>query len=229
MISQEGTLISSTNRHNAEKRHLFDYYVTPVNDVELFLRAFDDVVHLNWNNIFILDPSAGGNKRHTDENGTIAIEYPMSYPTAIQQVFGECVIDTYDIREDSSAKHKQDYLTAELSYKPDLIITNPPFNLAMEFIKKSLQDVKDNGYVVMLLRLNFLGSKERFEFFQHNLPKYIFVHHKRISFDYKRGSNGYILFDKYGNPRRGSTDSIEYCHMVWQKGYTAEFANLKVI
>ena len=57
---------------------------------------------------------------------------------------------------------------------------------------------------------------------------YVFVHHKRMGFVEKK-KDGVILFDKTGNPRRGATDSIEYCHMVFQKGNCPEFAKLKVI
>ena len=44
------------------------------------------------------------------------------------------------------------------------------------------------------------------------MPKYCFVHHRRISFTDDR-----------------KTDSIEYAHFVWQKGYNEQFTQLKVI
>ena len=107
---------------------------------------------------------------------------------------------------------KGDYLTMELDYKPHVIITNPPFNRALEFITKALNDVEDNGYVIMLLRLNFLETKARKEFFDKFMPEYIFVHHKRMSFI-----------------EGGGTDSVAYAHYVWRKGYYPEFAKIKVI
>ncbi len=64
----------------------------------------------------------------------------------------------------------------------------------------------------MLLRLNFLGSISRFEFFKKYMPKYIYVHHKRIAFT-----------------DNGKTDSIEYAHFVWHKNNYPKFAQLKVI
>ena len=33
--------MSSTNRSNARKEHVADYYVTPIQDIELFLKEFD--------------------------------------------------------------------------------------------------------------------------------------------------------------------------------------------
>lgn len=136
----------------------------------------------------------------------------MSYPKAIETLYGESPIKTIDIRDTSLASIKTDYLTYDLPVKPQVIITNPPFNIAMDIINKALYDVADNGFVIMLLRLNFLETKARKDFFDSHMPKYIFVHHKRMSFTDK-----------------GGTDSIAYCHMVWQKGYNPEFSKIKVI
>ncbi|MEW8963206.1 hypothetical protein [Paraclostridium dentum] len=191
--------MSSTNRSRARDTHISDYYVTPIEEIEKFLGTFLKIEIID-KDIKILDPAAGGDKIHK-----------MSYVEALNK-FGFNNIDTIDIRKDSLAQYKQDYLTTNCKNKYNMIITNPPFSLAMNFIQKALDDVKDNGWVIMLLRLNFFGGKQRFTFWQHNMPKYCFVHHKRMSFT-----------------DDGKTDSIEYCHMVWQKGYKSGFTQLKVI
>lgn len=135
----------------------------------------------------------------------------MSYPTAINNVY-HYPIDTIDIRNDSLAETKTDYLTYIPNELYDVVITNPPFNIAMDIIKKAIEDVKEHGFVIMLVRLNFFGSKSRYQFFRENMPKYCFVHHKRMSFS-----------------DNGGTDSIEYCHMVWQKGYRTNTTQLVLI
>ena len=63
--------------------------------------------------------------------------------------------------------------------KTDLIFTNPPFSIAQEFIEHSLPRAK---CVVMLLRINFLGSKKRYDFWKENEPDAIYVLSKRPSF-----------------------------------------------
>lgn len=60
--------MSSTNRSNARDEHIADYYVTPISDIELFLKSFQKVVPLNWNNSIIVDPTSGGNPK-TDKDG----------------------------------------------------------------------------------------------------------------------------------------------------------------
>ena len=175
--------MSSTNRSEARKEHVADYYITPVNEIKKFLR-----------NIIIegkiLDPCAGGDS-----------ENKMSYPIALKDIFGDLDITTLDIREDSLAEIKGNYLTYDCKNKYDVIITNPPFNIAFDIIKKALDDVREGGKVIMLLRLNFLGSKERNEWLLNNPPSEIWVHAKRMSFVKGKG-----------------TDSIEYAHYVWVKG-----------
>lgn len=197
--------MSSTNRHNAEKRHIADYYVTPVKDIITFLGALDEEVSLDIWDKTILDPCSGGDPSHD-----------MSYPKALMEYYAIpddwSGIKTIDIREDSLAETKCNYIETKLDYKPFLIISNPPFNQAMEFIKKALDDVENGGYVAMLLRLNFLETKARKDFFDNYMPTWIFVHHKRMSFT-----------------DAGGTDSVAYCHMVWKKNDYPKFAKIKVI
>lgn len=154
----------------------------------------------------------------------------MSYQTAIHNVFGNCNVNNIDIREDSLAEFKGDYLKLDVKkFSPQVIITNPPFNLAVPIIEKAIYDVETGGYVIMLLRLNFFGSRERRLFFEKHMPEWCFVHHIRIGFTDKKDENGYVIFDKEGNVKRGSTDSIEYMHAAWKKGCNPDYTKLVVI
>lgn len=195
--------MSSTNRSNTRESHIADYYVTPIDKIVEFLNEFDKYEDVfQRRNVKILDPCGGGD--HIN---------PMSYPEALKQIrINANNIFTIDIREDSLAQKKGDYLKIDILNKPDVIITNPPFNIAREIIEKALKDVNDGGFVIMLLRLNFLEGKNRFDLWQSQMPKYVFVHHRRMSFT-----------------ENGKTDSIAYAHFCWQKGYKPEFAQIKVI
>lgn len=194
--------MSSTNRSKAREKHVSDYYVTPVADIKSFIKALvDDGMSGIFNQKYrILDPCAGGDEKH-----------PMSYPDALRRMNFKGQIDTMDIREDSRADIKADYL--ETKVEPyDVIITNPPFNLALEIIEKSLNDVKVGGYVIMLLRLNFFGSQKRREFFEKHMPAYCYVHSKRLKF-----------------MDTGGTDSIEYMHAIWFKDANPRYTQLRII
>lgn len=183
------------------ERHVSDYYVTPIGAVENFLHRLNEIdssILSSCNSI--LDCSAGGDKNNA-----------MTYPFALRG-FGKST-DTIDIREDSLADTIGDYLEYECKDKYDLVISNPPFNLALEFIQKALDDVKDNGYVIMLLRLNFLEGLKRKDLLWDNImPKYIFVHSKRMSFT-----------------DSGKTDSVAYAHYVFKKDYTSKSSSMVII
>lgn len=119
--------MSSTNR--GYDRHKADYYVTPHKPIKDFLSTFLDVEKVDRpDRIIWFDPCAGGDSKT-----------PMSYPTVIQEAF-DVEVSTMDIREDSLAEVKGDYLSTKYSevfpLKPGIIITNPPFNLALPIIKK---------------------------------------------------------------------------------------------
>lgn len=191
--------MSSTNR--GYTRHRSDYYITPITKVEEFLLEFikHEPTAFSGGGV-ILDPTAGGDK-----------ENPMSYPTAVKNVFNK-EVKTIDIREDSRADIKGNYLEMELEYEPSVIFTNPPFNISRDIIEKSLDDVEEDGWVIMLLRLNYFGGKLRRDLWNKYMPKYVFVHSRRLSFT-----------------PDNKTDSIEYGVFCWKKGYHPEFTNLKVI
>jgi hypothetical protein len=195
--------MSSTNRSRARESHVSDYYVTPVKDIKTFIKA---MIKDNLSGIFnqkykILDPCAGGDEKH-----------PMSYPDALRRMNFKGQIDTMDIREDSRAEIIGNYLETDVKSKYNVIITNPPFNLALPIIEKALDDVAPGGYVIMLLLLNFFGSQKRKEFFQKNMPTYCFVHSKRLKF-----------LDT------GGTDSSEYMHAIWFKDSNPRYTQLRVI
>lgn len=137
----------------------------------------------------------------------------MSYPEALEAIgVRPSAIMTLDIRTDSRARVKCDYRQWNVLVNFGAIITNPPFSLAIQIIEKALEDVENGGWVIMLLRLNFLEGKGRKAFWDKYMPRYIFVHHQRMSFT-----------------QNGKTDSVAYAHYCWQKGVRPEFAQIKVI
>lgn len=93
-----------------------------------------------------------------------------------------------------------DYLTTNFGTQ-DVIITNPPFSLTEEFIRKSLSELAPDGTMAYLQRVNYLGSKERLPFWF------------EIGFPAKTP----IIVPR---PRfvRGGSDSCEYAWFIWDNG-----------
>lgn len=215
--------MSSTNRSDSRDKHIADYYVPPPLDIQEFLDAFlANHEKLDLSDMNILDPCAGWNpyeeweeEESTPEGGVVLVkktreEHPMSYPSVLECYHPKRLI-TNDIRPDSPAQYHEDFITYDIKSSFDMIITNPPFNLALPIIEKALDILPVGGYCIMLLRLNFFGSKARKKFFETHMPIETYVHHKRISF------------------AKGATDSIEYMHCVWKKGDNPPYTKLFLI
>ena len=82
-------------------------------------------------------------------------------------------------------------------------------NCAMSFVERSIEAVKNNGLVVMFMKLTFLESAKRYSLFKQYPPKYVYVH-----------------VDRQGCGKGGGTfknsGAAAYCWYVWQKGCTTE-------
>lgn len=103
----------------------------------------------------------------------------------------------------------EDFIKWETKDKYDIIIGNPPYSLAKEFIEKCFDLVSDRGQVIMLLRTAFLESKSRYEFWQENPLSGLCVLSKRPSFTGK------------------GTDATSYSWFVWDKSTDKQY--IKVI
>lgn len=101
-----------------------------------------------------------------------------------------------------------DFLKCDDKY--DYIITNPPFNLNLEFIEKAFQVA--NKRISFLVPLNYLDTMKRFPVFhKKDFPcKSVLIYSKRISF-IKGG----------GLPEKCIT-GMSFCWITWDKNYDGE-------
>ena len=98
------------------------------------------------------------------------------------------------------------------SEKYDCIITNPPFKLAKEFIKKAIS--LSNKYVIMFAKIQLLEGLGRKELFEKNPPKYVYVFRNRIN-PLRNGSP----VDEKGKPW---ASTMCFAWFVWEVGYNGE-------
>lgn len=92
----------------------------------------------------------------------------------------------------------------------DYIITNPPFNLSLEFVEKMFKVV--NKKFSLLVPLNYLDTIKRFHIFHDEVwgCKNILIFSKRISF--QKGG---------GIPDKCIT-GMSFCWITWEKGFQGE-------
>lgn len=86
----------------------------------------------------------------------------------------------------------------------DAVITNPPFKYATQFVEKSLQIAP---LVCMLLRLAFVESERRDDFFKNYPPRYIAVFRRRV-----RTSKNALFPD-------GESSATCHAWFIWERGY----------
>lgn len=92
-------------------------------------------------------------------------------------------------------------MAEDRDFKFDLIIGNPPYSLAEEFVQKGLTLLEKDGHLAFLLRLSFLASKERSQ---------------RL---YRNSTNFYGIMPIAGRPsftEDNKTDGSEYAVFIWK-------------
>lgn len=137
---------------NNYERPLNDFYPTPQKCIEGLFSVIDF--------------------KNLKEEGWIFAEPCKGLYSAIYQHFP---VDS----EYCELEEGKDYFTHTWEHTPDIIITNPPFKLALEFLEKSLAEA---DVCIYLLRLGFLESKKRREFHKRNPPNHLIVLSERPSF-----------------------------------------------
>lgn len=174
--------MSATNR-GAERKER-DFYQTPLFMSEaLFQELWQDGVEVRR----LLDLGVG--------TGALA-----------QGAGSKLFVHGIDIHEPSEWTCKPDIFTCsdltKTVFSPnfgegyDLIISNPPYSLAQEFLTKALE-IAGKTPVAFLLRLNFLGGQKRAAFWREHEPDQIWISPRRPSFT------------------GGGTDATEYAWMLW--------------
>ena len=188
--------MSATNR--GSKRKPYDFYATPPEVIENLLKHID----LNKYGNRILEPSAGnGNfcrviKQYYPNKHITALEIRNEERNNLELYSDEVIIN--------------DYLKLDTNNKYNIIIGNPPYSKAIDFVNKSLQLLnRDSGVLIFLLRTAFLESKSRYKFWQDNPLTALYTLSKRPSFTGK------------------GTDATSYSWFIWDNSTINQY--IKVI
>ena len=173
------------------KRQDFDFYPTPL------AVAQDALTHvpIMINPTCILDPGAG--------TGV--------WGKAARGLFPQSTITGIDLRPVPKVPaynfwFHADYLLMDAAPVFDLVIGNPPYKYAEQFVRQSMKMLEIQGCLILLLRLNFLESQSRATgLWREHPPLKVVVSSKRVSFT--------------GD---GKTNATAYAYFIWQKGWKGE-------
>ena len=174
--------MGATN-HSEGERQKDDYYATEPRAVELLLEKEKFCNH-------ILEPFCGEGhiSKVLEKNG-----YEVDSSDIVDRGYGR-VEDFFNLK-----------------YAPDTdIITNPPYKIAIDGVKKAIDAIDTGHKVAMFLKIQFLEGKERRKFFEENPPKFVYVASSRLNC----AKNG--EFETY------KSSAMCYAWFVWEKGYKGE-------
>ena len=105
-------------------------------------------------------------------------------------------LDCVDIR-DTGYGVVRNFLEMPADPTYDLVLTNPPYSLAKEYVDHGRKFLRKGGWLFLLLRCNFFGSQKRAAWWRENIPAEIHITPRRPSFT-KQG-----------------TDATEYAWFGW--------------
>lgn len=180
----------STTRERVDN----DFYATPLNATKAILNE----VKLYGS---ILEPAAG--------QGHISKVLREYYPYS--EIVSTDLVQRGE-RFGIPIQSDIDFLTYEFNRKFDNIITNPPFNLAQEFIERALK--LSNYKVIMFAKIQLLEGNKRRVMFDNTPLKYVYVFSKRVN----PLRNGEAL-DEKGKPW---ASTMCFAWFVWEHGYEGE-------
>jgi len=170
-----------------------DRYDTPPKPVRRFLAAWVPIAYAHRRRpANVWEPAAGAG----------------NFLAPLRERFPKAHIKASDIEPRCTAAGEIDFLDCHISGY-DLIITNPPFRLAEQFVRHGLKLVEPKGYVVMYLRAGFEQAKCRNNFFEEFMPYQTWTCRERPQFT--------------GPAAKKGTDSAFYKWFVWRKGYHPEY------
>ena len=184
------TIITTTKE--MRPRDPNDHYPTPIPTVEAALALLPPT----FRPVDILDPGAGDGVW-----GRVACRRWRS-----AELHG---VELRDVEQNGAYDlwyKNTDFRLLNRSCQYDLVIGNPPYKHAEEFVRLSLQCLDADGYLLFLLRLAFLEGQERGRDLWRRLPpKAVHVCSARPSFTQDK-----------------RTDATAYGVFCWQKGWQGE-------
>ena len=188
--NKKANFLNTTNGNN--DRETNDFYATDPNSLIKFLERIKQDQDVSISN-YLWEPCCG--------SGTLC---------DVLKDYGYKIVASDIVDRGYPGTIVRDFLSIDnINFDGD-ILTNPPYKIALDIIKKSLELVKENSKVIMYLKLTFLEGQERKKFYAECPPKYIYIFSERQSC--------YINGDF--SVKKGST--VCYCWYIWEKGFKGE-------
>ena len=175
--------------HSDKEREINDYYATDPHSLEIYLEALErDNITLN-RDLWECACGEGHLSKLLESKG-----YRVKSTDLIDRGYGESGID---------------FINTQTKWG-GVILTNPPYKYAKEFVEHSLELINEGEYVIMFLKIQFLEGQERRKLFNKKQLKYVYVNSKR--------QTCYIN----GDMSKKLSSASCYCWFMWEKGFKGD-------
>ena len=203
------TIAATFNAEGRFEKNPFDIYETPyaLAKAAAFIME-EDVAYSSFVPGFpatILDPGCGNRGVWGRAFKTV---YPDAHITGVELRYLEMAEQHYN-----EAWFGVDFLSWNPDRKFDMVIGNPPYSsktdrqLAEKFVRKSMNHLDHDGYLMFLLKMDFAGGVDRFKrLFSEYKPTHIYKSARRVPF--------------FQDTHKNRTNTHEYALYVWNKGKT---------
>lgn len=177
-----------TNLDKCDERREADFYPTPWQATEALCQA--ERLHIEGEHF--LEPACG--------DGAISKH--------LEEYYG-CKVDSCDLHDRGYGRGGVDFITAKKSLimpkrkKPKRCVTNPPFEVAEEFIRRCMGFKLD--YTAMLLKATYYHASSRAAFFNEFPPSRIYPLAWRVDFT------------------GGGANHFEVCWFIWDTAEESPF------
>lgn len=168
-----------------------DFYKTPPDITRQWIRAY--ARHMPAPKT-ILEPAAG--------DGAMLDPLTERWPEAAITALD---ISPQDPRVQEGSFYTQDRSSDRMKLY-DLVITNPPYSVALQFAQMGLFAVAPGGTLALLMRLGFMASVARASWLKEHMPHHVYVLSRRPSFS------------------GGGSDFSEYAWFVWRENGGRSYA-----
>ena len=206
--------IAAKKHGSTNKREQDDFYATDPKALEMLLQKCSGPTRYifslckmdGYKRCFIWEPAAGnGNLSYClkrNEYNVIASDLKYRGYTDGSIVDGLDFLQTYPCKK----------FKGLLSDNPYIILTNPPYSLATEFIEHALEILPERGLYIALMNITYLAGQKRYQrVYSKGSLREIYVFSKRI----ECWKNGEQPKDKCGS-------IANYAWYVFQKGYNGQ-------
>lgn len=173
------------SNHSDKERVKDDFYATPPVATEWLLQV-EEIGDQVW------EPCCG-----------------MGHISEVLRKAGKSVWSTDLVPRGYGLQEPMDFLALEGGTTDGDIVTNPPYNMAMEFVEKAMEMVTDGHKVCMLLKLTFMEGTKRESLFAKYPPKRIHVFSRCIN-----------CWPNGVEPKISS--AVCYAWFVWEKGWAGD-------